>query len=224
MSAPSLHAAVRPPVGQRLLRVGGVAGILMYPVFTITVVLVTWAEWDFLHGIGWTVLHPHEVNYPSSLARGDLGLIQSLNFLVVLGVLCLLFTRALRTQFVHRWSGAVATVALAAVVLSGPLSAFPTDLPGETASWHGFLHGLGFVLLIVGNLVAFVAAGLALRGARSWAGFWVYSLLNAPAAVLALIVLAPLDQVAFYAGVSLMLVWYAVVGVRMYFLAGSARN
>jgi hypothetical protein len=224
MNAPSAPAVAHSPARQRLLRIGGLAGMLMYPVFTVTVVLLTWAEWDFVHGLGWTVLHPHDVNYPSSLARGGLGLLQSLNFLAVLGVLGLLFARGLRTQFVHRWSGAVGTVALAAVVLSGLLSAFPTDLPGETASWHGFLHGLGFAFLMVGNLVAFLAAGLALRGAPGWERFWVYSLLNAPAAVLALIVLAPLDQVAFYAAVTVMLSWYAVLGARMYRLAGRSRS
>lgn len=220
MVASSVPAVAPSPATHRVLQVGGVAGMLMYPVFALTVVLLTWAEWGFLHSIGWTVLHAHDVNYPSGLARGDLGVLQSLNFLVVLSVLCFLFARALRTQFVHRWSGLVAVVALAAVVLSGVLSAFPTDLPREAASWHGALHGLGFVVLLGGNLVLFVAAGLALRGAPEWGGYWVYSLVNALAMVLAFIVLAPLDQVAFYAVVTVMLTWYAVMGARMYGIAG----
>ena len=218
MNAPTSPAVARAPSTQRSLRVGGLAGILMYPVFAVTVVLLTWAEWDFLHGVGWTVVDAHEVNYPSSLARGDFGVVQSFNFVVVLSLLCLLFTRALRTQFLHRRWGTVAVGALAAVVLSGVLSAFPTDLPGEAASWHGALHSLGFAFLMVGNLVAFVAAGLALRGAPHWAGFWVYSVINAPAAVL--VSLLPLGQPAFYVAVTVMLVWYAVVGARMHRLAG----
>jgi hypothetical protein len=222
MVAPSVRAGVPSPATHRVLQVGGIAGMLMYPVFALTVVLLTWAEWGFLHSIGWTVLHAHDVNYPSGLARGDLGVAQSLNFLVVLSVLCLLLARALRTQFVHRWSGLIATVALAAVVLSGVLSAFPTDLPGEAASWHGALHGLGFVVLLGGNLVVFVAAGLALRGAPEWGRYWVYSIVNALAMVLAFIVLAPLDQVAFYAVVTVMLSWYAVVGARIHRIAGAA--
>ena len=218
MDAPTVPAVDHRVAMRGLLRVGGLAGMLMYPVFTVTVVVLTWAEWDFLHGIGWTVLDAHDVNYPSSLARGDFGVVQSINFLVVLSVLCLLFSRALRTQFLHRRSGTVAVGALAAVVLSGVLSAFPTDLPGEATSWHGTLHGLGFVVLMVGNLVAFVAAGLALRGAPTWAGFWVYSVLNTPAA--ALVIFLPLGQPAFYAAVTVMLLWYAVLGARMYRLAG----
>ena len=196
--------------------------MLICPVFTVTVLVLTWLKWDFLRGLGWTVLDPHDVNYPSSLARGDFGLVQSLNFLVVLTLLCLLFTRALRTQFVRRASGTVATGALAVVVLSGALSAFPTDLPGEAASWHGALHGLGFVCLMVGNLIAFIASGLALRGAPDWAGFWVYSVINAPAAVVTLFL--PLGQPSFYAAVTLMLAWYAVLGAQLYRLAGKSKT
>jgi hypothetical protein len=222
MNAPPLPAAAHPPATRRLLRVGGLAGMLMYPVFTVTVLVLTWLKWDFLRGLGWTVLDAHNVNYPSSLARGDFGVVQSLNFLVVLSLLCLLFTRALRTRFVHRASGSVATAALAVVVLSGALSAFPTDLPGEAASWHGALHGLGFLCLMVGNVIAFTTTGLALRGAPDWAGFWVYSIVNAPAA--ALMLFLPLGQPAFYAAVTVMLAWYAIMGARLYRLAGKSET
>lgn len=213
----SLGAAAR----HRRLRVGGLAGMLVLPVFALTVVLLTWAEWDFLHDLGWTVLHSGDVYYPSSLARGGLGPLQSLNF-AVLGALVLGFARGLRTQFRHRWAGAVATVGLGAVVLAGLLLAFPTDLPGEPSSWHGSLHGVGFLLLVAGNLVAFVASGFALRSAPGWGLQWVYSVANAPAAILVLIALAPLDQVSFYGFVVVLLAWYAVLGARMYRLAAVA--
>jgi hypothetical protein len=221
MSTVGLRGRPHPHATRQLLRVGGVAGMLMLPLFAAVVVVLTWAEWDFLHGLGWMVLHAHEVNYPSSLARGELGLVQSLNF-AVFGLLAFLFARGLRTQFVHRRAGVVASVGLGAVAVAGVLSAFPTDLPGEPASWHGFLHGVGFVLLMVGNLVTFVAAGLALRGAPGWGRLWVYSLLNAPAAVALTVVLTPLDQVAFYVLVVVMLAYYAVLGLRMYRLAAGA--
>ena len=47
----------------------------------------------------------------------------------------------------------------------------------------------GSLLLMTGYLVAFVAAGLALRGTPRWRGYWVYSVLNAPLAVLVAVVL-----------------------------------
>ena len=186
----------------------------MLPVFVGTVIVLTWLEWDFLHGTGWTVLHEHQVNYPSGLARGDLGLLQSLNFLV-LGGLALVFGHGLRTRFVHRWSGMIATIGIVAVGLSGLFSAFVTDLPGEPVSWHGTLHGIGFVLLMLGSAVTSLASGLALRGAPGWSRYWVYSLLNTPLAIGVSGALSPLGQVSFYGLVIVMLAWFAVVGMRL---------
>ena len=218
MSTASLHWPARSHRTRPLLRTGGVAGMLMLPLFALTVVVLTWAEWEFLHDLGWTVVHEHGVNYPSSLARGDLGVVQELNF-AALGVLAFLFARGLRTQFVHRRAGVVATAGFGAVALGGLLSTFPTDLPGEPTSWHGLLHGAGFVLLMLGNLVAFVSAGLALRGAPGWGRMWIYSIANAAAAVLATVVLTPLGQVAFYVTLVLLLAYYGVLGLQMHRLA-----
>ena len=215
-------AAERPAASERDLRRAGIAGMAMLPVFALVVVLLTWLEWDFLHELGWTVLDPGEVNYPSSLARGELGLLQSLNFLL-LGVLAALFGLGLRTQFVHRRSGAVARVGVAAVALAGALSAFNTDLPGEAMSWHGLIHGIGFVLLMLGSVVTFIASGLALRGAPAWKGYVAYSLLNPVLAVVVSVVLTPFGQVAFYALVAVLLGWFAVMGMRLWQLAKRAR-
>lgn len=153
----SLRAATHPVASERTLRVAGTAGMAMLPVFVLTVVLLTWLEWDFSHATGWTVLDEHGVNYPSALARGDLGFLQALNFFA-LGMLALVFGQGLRTQFVHRRSGAIATAGLVAVGLAGPFSAFATDLPGESATWHGLLHGIGFLLLTLGSVVTFIAS------------------------------------------------------------------
>lgn len=218
MSITGVRRTTSPAIMQRLLRAGGVAGMLLLPVFAFVVVVMTWLKWDFLHDLGWTVSDAGDVYYPSSLARGDLGAVQTLNFLA-LGVFAFVFLRGLRTQFVHRVAGLVATIGLGAVALAGVLSAFPTDLPGEPASWHGLLHGIGFLLLMLGNLVAFLAVGLALRGAPSWGRLWIYSLANAAVAVLVAIVLAPLGQVSFYLLLVVLLSWYAVLGARMHRLA-----
>ena len=214
MALVSMRAAAHPVASERTLRIAGTAGMAMLPVFTLTVVLLTWLEWDFLHAMGWTVLDAHEVNYPSGLARGDLGLLQALNFIAI-GVLALVFGQGLRTQFVHRWSGAVATTGLCAVGLAGVCSAFATDLPGEEATWHGLLHGIGFLLLMLGSAVTFVASGLALRGAPGWQGYWVYSLINAPLAVAVSWALSPFGQVSFYGLVIMILAWFAVMGWRL---------
>jgi hypothetical protein len=144
--------------------------------------------------------------------------LQSLNFLL-LGVLAAVFAQGLRTQFRHRWSGMVATAGLASVAVSGAFSAFPTDLPGEEVTWHGVLHGLGFVLLMLGSAVAFVAAGLALPSAPAWRGYWIYSLANVPLAIGVTAALSPWGQVSFYGLVVVLLAWYGVMGYRLRRLA-----
>ena len=86
-------------------------------------------------------------------------------------------------------------------------------------SWHGRLHSIGFGSLILGNLAAFVAAGLALRDAAGWRRLWIFSVANAPAAILVAVALNPMDQVSFYAAVVVMLAYYGALGRRMYQLA-----
>jgi hypothetical protein len=207
--------------GAVVLRRAGLAGMLMYPIFALTVVVLTWLEWEFLHGLGWTVRESGEVNYPSSLARGDYGIVQVLNF-VLLGALGLVFLLGLRTQFVRRRSGMVATVALGVFALAGLLNAMPTDLPGEPQSWHGVLHGIGFLMTMLGALVGFVAVGLALRGAGEWDGYTTYSILTTPLAVVIGFGLAFLGQYSFYLMLTIMLIWFGVIGFRMWRLSTSA--
>lgn len=104
MAHAHLQAAVHPVESSDILHRAGIAGMLMYPLFAGTVVLLTWLEWDFLHGTGWTVLDEHTVNYPSALARGDLGLLQSLNFLV-LSALAFVFSQGCAMEWCADWDG-----------------------------------------------------------------------------------------------------------------------
>lgn len=74
MSTVDLHPPAHPHGTRQLQRTGGVAGLVMLPLFAIVVVVLTWAEWDFLHGLGWTVLHAHDVNYPAAWPVATWGL------------------------------------------------------------------------------------------------------------------------------------------------------
>lgn len=192
--------------------------MLMYPVFALTVVVLTWLEWGFLHELGWDVRNSGGVNFPSGLARGDYGVLQSLNF-ALLGACGMVFLLGLRTQFAHRRPARVATVALGAFALAGLFNALPTDLPGEPGSWQGTLHGIGFMLTMLGCLVGFVAAGLALRGVHGWRGYAAYSVATTPLALLAGFGLSSFDQYAFYVMLTVMLGWFGVMGFRMRQLA-----
>ena len=73
-------------------RLAAVAGIIAGPLFLVTIVLLTWAEYGFLRSSGWTVLDANDVPWPSGLAVSQVGWIQILNFAVT-GALLLVFVR-----------------------------------------------------------------------------------------------------------------------------------
>jgi hypothetical protein len=80
-------------------------------------------------------------------------------------------------------------------------------------------------MTLLGALVGFVAAGLALRGPPEWRGYAAYSIVNTPLALLA--ALLPVGQYSFYAMLTIVLVWFGVIGSRMLRLSrgtGSGRK
>lgn len=151
-------------------RTAGLAGLAVTPVYVGIVVLVTALEWDWLHDLGWSVLGEYDLPYPSVTARGDFGAIQMLNFAAI-AVLVAVFARGYRQEFRHRWSGRIATGGLVLCTVAVAVDIAPANLPGEAASWHDTVHGIGFFLFILGSMVAMVASALALRGNDDWRGW-----------------------------------------------------
>ncbi len=144
-----------------------VAGLAIAPLWIGVTALLTWLEWDYIHSVGWAPTTANEVPYPSVLLRSDLGLVQSANF-VVTGVLVAVFAIGFRREFARRISGWVATTGFAVFSLGTVMNAGTTDLEGEASTMSGTIHVAGFVLVVVGALVAYSASGLALRGNPDW--------------------------------------------------------
>lgn len=92
------------------------------------------------------------MSYPSTTATGDWGVLQIVN-VAVAGVLAGVFLVRFRREFRHRWAGRIATGGLGVFAVAGLFNAFTTDLPGESISWHGWLHGFGFLGTLLGMLV-----------------------------------------------------------------------
>jgi hypothetical protein len=59
------------------------------------------------------------------------------------------------------------------------------------------------------------------RGASGWRGYPVYSILNTPIAIVVGFGLAFLGQYSFYLMLTIMLVWFGVMGFRMWRLSSS---
>ncbi len=149
--------------------VAGRAGMLAGPLFLTVVVLLTAAEWDFLHRAGWTVFGVNKIPYPSYTALGRYGWVQVANFFV-LGLLVLSLVTGLG-RHLSGWTGATARVLLTLAGLAAATSAFPTDpVPGPT-SWHGVTHAISFMVVAAGSTLGMLFAGLSLRRSAAWRRF-----------------------------------------------------
>ncbi|HSR22918.1 MAG TPA: hypothetical protein VLW53_05180, partial [Candidatus Eisenbacteria bacterium] len=89
-------------------RTAAIAGIVLGPLWLGTVALITWAEYDFLRSLGWTLTQSHDVPYPSATSRGDFGVVQIVNFALA-GVLAAVFLVGFRREFRRRIAGGFAT-------------------------------------------------------------------------------------------------------------------
>ena len=192
-------------------RTAGLAGLVIAPLWIGITALVSWLEWDFLESIGWSPTSSNEVPYPSATLRGDVGFLQSVNF-VVTGVLVAVFALGFRREFRHRVSGWFATVAFALFSVGVIMNASPTDLPGESTTLPGYVHDFGFLGVLLGVLVAYPASGLALRGNDDWRrwrllGWWPVLLV-----AIAFTNLGLPGDLGFMVFVGLVWVWLSLMG------------
>jgi hypothetical protein len=152
----------QPPT--RLRRRAAQAGVAAPALFALGVVVITWAEWDYLRGLGFTLTDHGHSAWPSGLAQGPVGWAQIANY-AVFGILLLVFFTGLRSQFLQRNSRRVASILLTGWAIGWMLAAFPEDGPpfGEPITSLGYLHGVGFVCVVLFGMTGMVTTGVALR-------------------------------------------------------------
>jgi len=120
----------------------------------------------------------------SSLALGELGWIQGLNF-VVTGLLTLAYAfglrRALRPGRGATWGPILAgcwAISLigAGIFVTDPISGFPAGTPAVVPqpTWHGILHDLVSILGFLALPIAFVVLARRFGAAKRW-GWVAYS-------------------------------------------------
>jgi hypothetical protein len=118
------------------------------PFFLISVGLNTGASIAYLHRL---------VPSPSSLARGPHGWAQVATFLIT-GLLIVILAVAVRGQLPRRRASSFAVVLLALLGVALILAAFRVDVPmlsgGSPATWHGWVHGIAFLLIIATGVLA----------------------------------------------------------------------
>jgi Protein of unknown function (DUF998) len=198
-------------------RAQGLAPIVAGPLFLVVIAVLTLVELDFMHGLGWGFTRDHKVPWPSGLALGSYGAIQIANF-VLAGTLLALFVRGFRRELPASRSGRIAVALLATIAVGIAVSGFPTDratAAGDSPNtWHGYLHVIGFVVVVLSSLLAPIATAFALRRNPNWRGFPALSI---AVVLLELVFFLPLDFLGDPAFVGYLVVlfgWFAALGVR----------
>jgi len=193
-----------------------VAGLAAGPLFLTAVAANTWASIDFLRGLGWQLVGGKDIPWPSSLAVGPYGWAQIAAFLLT-GVLMILFGVGLRPALpARRWS----TAAVVLVVAAGAAiaaSAFPVDPTmidtGNASTWHGWIHGIAFLVALPSIVLAPIMTALAVRGDPRCRGLTGPSLAATPTMIALLI--APLGNAGFYLFLATAFAWIAVTAGRL---------
>jgi hypothetical protein len=116
-------------------------------------------------------------------------------------------------------SPGVATVGLSTFAVAGLLNACPADLPGESTTWHGVVHGIGFISTMLAILLGFTASGLALRDNPDWRHWRLLGWLPVLFGVMALTKLGLPGDTGWYLFLVLAFGWFTAIGTRLYQLA-----
>jgi hypothetical protein len=126
------------------------------PLFVAIVAILTAHEWDYLHRIGWKLWGKTDVPWPSGTALGSWGGLQVLNF-VLLGSALLAVAIGTRLTIPRTRAATIGVWSLGLAGLAGLALAFKTDPGASTTTWHGRIHVVAFVVLVVAMIVALVS-------------------------------------------------------------------
>jgi hypothetical protein len=202
--------------GATLRGAGVLAGLLAGPFFLVSVGLNTWASIGYLQGLGWQFVGGGQVPWPSSLARGPYGWAQVATFLIT-GLLIVILAVAVRDRLPRRRASSFAVVLLAMLGVALILAAFRVDVPmlsgGSPASWHGWVHGIAFLLIIATGVLTPLAMALAVRGDPGWRPIAVVSV--AASALFVVFLLLPWGNATFLLAIVTLFAWIAAVAARL---------
>src|SRR5688500_1302231 len=202
--------------GEPLRRAGVLAGLLAGPIFLVSVGLNTWASVGYLQQLGWEFVGGEQVPWPSSLARGPYGWAQVATF-VVTGLLIMLLAFAVRDQLPRKRASSFAVLLLGLLGVALILAAFRVDAPmlrgGNPDTWHGWIHGIAFLLIIATGVLAPLTMALAVRRDPGWRPIAALSL--ATSALFVVFLLLPWGNATFLMAIVTLFAWIASVAVRL---------
>jgi hypothetical protein len=197
---------------RRLALVGSVSPV----VFVAVVVVVTAMEWDFLHGIGWHLVADSQIVYPSATAMGPYGWLQTLNFLQ-LGLAIIATATGLWMTVKPRPRVGIAFVFLAGLAIV--TSMFTTDgTSGTPSTWHGYIHGLSFIVMLFSTLIGSLVLAFQLRNNPQWRPVAAVAVVVPIVIIVTLVLSGAVKQAGGLLGIATLLVifgWYELLALRL---------
>jgi hypothetical protein len=108
-------------------------------------------------------------------------------------------------------------VLLALLGVALMLAGFRVDVPmlsgGNSDTWHGWLHGIAFLLIIATGVLAPLAMALAVRGDAAWRPIGVVSM--GAGALFVVFLFLPWGNASFLVAIVTLFAWIAAVAVRL---------
>lgn len=194
-------------------RVAALAGMAGAALFAVLLLALTAAQYEFMLEIGWRPIADPGGAWPSGLALGPLGWLQTLNF-VVSGTLMMLFAAGLHAGITggrgSRVGPRLLLVAGAAMALMG----FETDEIQRTGprTLHGWVHDIAFALFAVAYVVALLFLWRRMRQDPLWRDHARYTLVTALLAPVCLLINGP----AYYLFLAAALLWFELTAVKLW--------
>lgn len=132
---------------------------------------------------------------------------------IISGLIMFLFAIRLKSDLGPAFTSQAGSALLALAGLALASLAFTTDptLRTISATWHGRLHDLSFVLLGLTLLPAMLILGKAFQGDPRWRGYGIYTWLTAAFAIPAFII----KGAAFYVFLFSVLFWNEIIASRL---------
>jgi hypothetical protein len=97
------------------------------------------------------------------------------------------------------------------------LAAFRVDVPmlsgGDPHTWHGWVHGIAFLLIIAMGVLARLTMALAVRRDASWRPLTVAS--AAASALFVVFLFLPWGNASFLMAIIILFAWIAAVAIRL---------
>lgn len=184
-------------------------------VFALVAVVLTFAQYGFMRGLGWKPLGASDVPWPSALALGPLGLLQVLSF-AFFGLTLIIFALGLHREVASggrlSWAGPTLLVVSGVSLILATFKTDPHFMEGPQ-TWHGAIHLLAFIFLVLSFLLSLFFWWRRLSRDPSWRGYALYTLVTALLYIVLLF--ASTWQWGFYLFLATVLAWVELMALHL---------